>query len=141
MPDHGVSSDTEQATDRKERLNKSQQFGNFVTEVLRSLFDEQATNFRFPRLSTDDVVCKRLNRTAYKLQLVQRSQENVLPRHYAYAVDILFRIDEGTGYLFKVFFSGATTFHIPVKVNRRNWRIWGSKILMLFGSVNMLPLN
>jgi hypothetical protein len=41
------SSDTGQAVDRGRHLNKSKLFGKLFTQVLESLFGEQAANFKF----------------------------------------------------------------------------------------------
>jgi hypothetical protein len=73
------------------------------------------------------VVHKCLKLKAYKLQLLHKLQENYLPRRYDFAIDILSRIDEDSGYLSKVCFSDKATFHIPGTVNRHNCRIWGSE--------------
>jgi hypothetical protein len=83
--------------------------------------------FQIPRSAVHDVVHKRLKLKAYKLQLVQKLQENDLPRRYDFAIYIFSRIDEDNDYLSKVCFSDEATFHISGTVFRHNCRIWGSE--------------
>jgi hypothetical protein len=56
------------------------------------------------------MVYKRLKLKAYKLHLVQKLQENDLPWHYNFAIDILSWIDEDNDYLSKVCFSDEALF-------------------------------
>lgn len=58
-----------------------------------------ASNLRIqiPCSSIRDVVFKRLKLIVYKLYLVQKLQEDDLPRRYDFAVDILSRVDEDSG--------------------------------------------
>jgi hypothetical protein len=73
------------------------------------------------------VVHKRLKLKDYRLQLVQKLQENDLPRRYDFAIDILSRIDKDNDYLSRACFSDKATFHISGTVNLHNCRIWGSE--------------
>jgi hypothetical protein len=70
-----------------------------------------------PHSTIYDVVHKYVKLISYKLQLVQKLQENDLLWCYNSAVDILSWIGEGSGYLGKVCFSDEATFHISGKVN------------------------
>jgi hypothetical protein len=72
------------------------------------------------RLTIPDMVHRRLQLTGYKVQLVQKLQENGSPRRCGFAVDILCRIDEDSGHC-----SDEVTFHISGKVNCHSCRIWG----------------
>lgn len=64
---------------------------------------------------------------AYKLQLIWKLQENDLPRRYDFAVDILSRTHEDSGYFIEVCLSDEAIFHVCGEVNGRNCRICESQ--------------
>ena len=80
-----------------------------------------------PQRTIVDILHKRLQFRAYKLQIVQVLQPNDRPQRAAFAEEMLDRIEADNRYLQCVVFSDEVTFHLSGKVNRHNVRIWGSE--------------
>uniref|UniRef100_UPI00358FA67B cilia- and flagella-associated protein 57-like n=1 Tax=Myxine glutinosa TaxID=7769 RepID=UPI00358FA67B len=60
----------------------------------------------------------------YKVQILQELKPNNGPKHIAFALEMLSRIED-EDYLKKVMFTDEACFHISGKVNQHNVRIWG----------------
>ena len=86
-----------------------------------------ARELQVPQRTVVDILHKRLQFRAYKLQILQALHPNDRPQRTAFAEEILERIDADNDYLQYVAFSDEATFHVSGKVNRHNVRIWGSE--------------
>jgi hypothetical protein len=82
---------------------------------------------RIPWSTVHDVVHKTLRLRAYKIQLVQKLRENDKPVRHTFTLEMLSRKDDDDAFMKHMVFSDEATFHVSGKVNRHNWRIWGSK--------------
>jgi hypothetical protein len=71
-----------------------------------------------------DVVRKRLQLSAYKIQPVQTLRANGKPNQHTFAQEMLSRLDDDDAVLTHVVFPDEATSR---KVNRHNCRIWGSE--------------
>jgi hypothetical protein len=82
---------------------------------------------RIPWSAVHDVVHKRLQLRAYKIQLVLLLRENDKPVRHTFALEILSQLDDDDAFMKHIVFSDDATFHMSGKVNRHNCRIWGSE--------------
>lgn len=82
---------------------------------------------RIPRSTVHDVLHKKLRLRAYKVQITQELQVNDLPRRYAFALEMLSKMEDDDNFLKKIIFTDESTFHVSGVVNRHNVRIWGSE--------------
>jgi hypothetical protein len=73
-----------------------------------------------PRSTVHDVVHKRLQLRAYKIQLVQKLRENDKPICHTFALEMLSRLDDDNAFMKHVVFSDKATFNVSGKVNRHN---------------------
>ncbi|GBM23516.1 hypothetical protein AVEN_153089-1 [Araneus ventricosus] len=64
---------------------------------------------------------------AYKMQIAQKLQPNDGPQRVAFAVEIVYRIENEHDFLNRIIFSDEATFCVRNKVNKHNCRIWGSE--------------
>jgi hypothetical protein len=67
-----------------------------------------------------DVMCKWLKVGTYKLQLLQKVQENDLPWHYDFAVDVLSCVGQSYDYFNRVCFSCEAIIHFTWRGNHYN---------------------
>jgi hypothetical protein len=72
-----------------------------------------------PRSTIHDVVHRRMNLRAYKIQLVQKLRVNDKPSRHTFMQEILLRLDDDAFLKHTVFLVEATC-HVSDRVNRHN---------------------
>lgn len=82
---------------------------------------------QIPRSTVHKILKKELKFLAYKLQVVQKLEQNDFPLRTEFANKVLDRLELNENYLKRICFSDEATFHVCGKVNRHNCRIWGSE--------------
>lgn len=82
---------------------------------------------QIPRSTVHKILKKELKFFAYKLQVVQKLEQNDFPLRTEFANNVLDRLELNENYLKRICFSDEATFHVCGKVNRHNCRIWGSE--------------
>jgi hypothetical protein len=82
---------------------------------------------QIPRSTVHKILKKELKFFAYKLQVVQKLEQNDFPLRTEFANKVLDRLELNENYLKRICFSDEATFHVCGKVNRHNCRIWGSE--------------
>jgi hypothetical protein len=98
----------------------SKLFWNIFAEVKKSTV-RASHELKISRSNIHDVAHKHIKLIHYTLQLVWYYRKIVTPLQFA--VDILSRMDEDSGYLNKACCSEQVTFHISVKFSCHNCRI------------------
>jgi hypothetical protein len=78
---------------------------------------------RISHPAVHNVVCKQQKLKVYKLQLLQKMQENDLLQCYDFATHILSWIAHDSDYLSRVCFRYEASFHISGKVSHHNCHI------------------
>jgi hypothetical protein len=61
------------------------------------------------------------------MQIVQALKPGDKPRRFQFAKDVLLKVEADENYLRRWIFSDEAMFHVSGRLNRHNYRIWGSE--------------
>ena len=115
---------------RKEFLKRTlSSYETALQEAQENQSEKRIYNSRFLAVgpTLHNVVHKRLRLRTYKIQITQKIKHDDKHKRLTFAASVLDKIDENNSYLDHIRFSEESTFHISGKVNRHNFRIWGSE--------------